>query len=106
MSEWLCSSGKLGCVLGEGQWCGESQLTNDVEIKGHADFWFCVHLALVNTSISLLGILYLQRPILRFLGMKHHESLIRCVRVNPSGEDVQVSFPDPGHLERSKEWVI
>lgn len=55
-------------------------------------------LALVNTAVPMLRILYLERPVLRLGRMDHTKSLVVRVRVTADREQMYVPVPDPRYL--------
>lgn len=55
-------------------------------------------LALVNATVPMLRILYLQRPVLGLGGMDHAKSLVVRVRVTANREQMDVPVSDPRHL--------
>jgi hypothetical protein len=55
-------------------------------------------LALVNTAVSMLRVLDLERPVVRMGIVDRSKSLVVCVRVTTNREQMDVPVPDPRYL--------
>lgn len=55
-------------------------------------------LALVNTAVSMLRILYLQRPVVRMSVVDRSKSLVVRVCITANCEQMDVSVPYPRYL--------
>jgi len=55
-------------------------------------------LALVNTAVPMLWILYLKRPVVRVSVVDRSKSLVVRVRVTANCEQMDVSVPYPRYL--------
>lgn len=75
--------------------------------KGHrvAD-WRCgANLALVDAGVSPLRVAHLQGPVLRHRIVDAAEALVGRIREPIDCEKVQISVPDPGHLQTERNRI-
>lgn len=73
-----------------------------------AHMWRRRNLTLVYPAVTMLRILYLQRPIVRLTLVNSSETLVTRVRVTTHSQKMNVPVTDPGHLEchlKKKETV-
>lgn len=61
--------------------------------------WCRAYLAFINSRVFSLWISYSEPPVLSVRGMRCLEPLIRCVRVSPNRQQMNVSVPHPGNLQ-------
>lgn len=57
------------------------------------------HLAFVDAGVPVLGILYLQGPVVRLHVVHGPEALVVRVRVPADGQQVDVPVSNPRHLQ-------
>lgn len=58
------------------------------------------NLALIDARVSVLGVLDLQGPVFAVGLMDCSEALVACVCVATDSEQVNISMPHPGDLQR------
>jgi len=64
--------------------------------------WRGADLALVHARVPALRVPDLQHPVLEVRRVDGLEPLVTRVRVAADGEQMQVSVPDPRHLQQNK----
>lgn len=75
-----------------------STLTDDLKVNILANVGRGGYLTLVDSRVSDLRILYLERPVFTRRLIDRTKSLIAGVRVPANGEQVNVSVSDPRYL--------
>jgi len=78
-------------------------LTDDLEMNVLTDVGRGGYLAFVDTRVSDLRILDLERPVFTGWLIDRPETLVAGISVPADGQQVNVSVSDPGDLERQKE---
>jgi len=73
-------------------------LTHDLEMNVLADVWRGGYLAFVDTRVSDLRILDLERPVFAGWLIDRPETLVAGIRVPADGQQVNVTVSNPGDL--------